>query len=142
MTAVKKLYLAGKMSGEPQFNFPLFDRTAEALRRRGYEIVSPAELDDPETRAAALASPDGNGDGSANGETWGDFLARDVKIVADEVDGVVVMYKWERSRGARLETFVATLCGKPVYYYATSDPLPQVPLTVLIDAWTGAFRGK
>ena len=111
-----RFYLAGKMSGIPQFNFPLFDRVADALRERGLTIVSPAELDDPETRKAALASPDGApGGGSSNGETWGDFLARDVKLIADEVDGVICLPGWTDSKGAVLETFVAVLCGKPVY---------------------------
>jgi hypothetical protein len=49
------------------------------------------------------------------GETWGDFLSRDVKIVADECDGVVVLDNWFRSRGARLECFIAVNCNKPVY---------------------------
>ena len=67
----KKYYLGGKMSGIPQFNFPLFDRAAANLRNHGFDIVSPAELDDPETRKAALASVDGgDGSGTNNGETW------------------------------------------------------------------------
>ena len=111
-----KLYLAGPMTGHPQFNFPRFDAMAEGLRELGYEIQSPAELDDPETRAAALASQDGSpGSGTVNGDTWGDFLARDVKLVADGVDGIAVFHDWWTSRGARLEAYCAHLTGKPVY---------------------------
>ena len=55
-----KWYLAGPMSGIPQFNFPLFMKAAQELRDvHELDIVSPAELDDEETKAAALASPDG-----------------------------------------------------------------------------------
>jgi len=112
-----KLYLAGPMTGIPQFNYPAFIEAAEDLRAKGYDIVSPAELDDPETRKAAMAAPDGAvGTGSANGETWGDFLARDVKIVADEVDGIVFLPGWAFSRGARLEAFVAVLANKTNFY--------------------------
>ncbi|MDE2106445.1 MAG: DUF4406 domain-containing protein [Patescibacteria group bacterium] len=113
----KRFYLCGPMSGIPQFNIPMFDRIA-ARCRAFYEdeIVSPAELDDPETRKAALASPDGApGSGSANGQTWGDFLARDVKLVADTIDGIIVLPGWERSRGARLEVFVGLLCKKEFF---------------------------
>jgi hypothetical protein len=114
----KKYYLAGPMTGIPQFNFPAFDSAAARLREAGYDIVTPSELDSPEARKAALASPDGDPDGykRETGETWGDLLARDVKIVADEVDGVAVLPGWASSRGARLEVFVARLCGKPILH--------------------------
>lgn len=114
-----KWYLAGPMSGIPQFNVPLFDRATAELRSRGMEIVSPAELDSPEVRAAALASVDGapGPQGSVAGETWGDMLARDVKMIADELHGVILLPRWWKSRGARLEVFVALLCEKPFMVY-------------------------
>ena len=65
-----KVYTAGPMTGIPQFNYPAFERAAAELRRKGYDVVSPAELDDPSDKAAALASKDGamlqysNGTGS------------------------------------------------------------------------------
>lgn len=119
-----RLYLAGKMSWEPQFAFPQFDAAAADLRSRGWEIISPAELDLPATRAAALASPDGapNSDSIINGETWGDFLSRDVKVVADEVDGIIFLdERWVQSRGARLEAFVA-LQAKHQNFYLYRGP--------------------
>tara|TARA_R100001143_G_C3360997_1_gene135689 strand:- start:20424 stop:20858 length:435 start_codon:yes stop_codon:yes gene_type:complete len=105
-----KFYLAGPMSGLPQFNFPLFERATQYLREvHGLEVVSPHELDDPEIREMALASPDGSPIDQQG--TWGDFLSRDVKIVADEVQGVILLHNWHMSRGARLEAFVGILCG-------------------------------
>ena len=113
-----KMYLAGPMSGIPQFNYPRFDYVAGELRTLGYDVQSPAEMDSPETRAAALASEDGSlGSGVINGESWGDFLARDVKLVADEIDGVCLLEGWDKSRGARLEAFVALTVRKPVYFW-------------------------
>ncbi|MGZ6587122.1 MAG: DUF4406 domain-containing protein [Solirubrobacteraceae bacterium] len=132
---MKRAYVAGPMTGIPQFNFPAFDVAAYALRAVGYDVVSPAEIDDPETRAAALASPDGApGSGTANGETWGDFLARDVKLIADDgIELIVVLDGWECSRGSRLETFVGrALCGIPVRRLSTGRP---VPLWRLAIAW-------
>lgn len=127
----KKVYLCGPMTNIPKFNFPAFDRVAHRLRKRGYEVITPSELDNQETRAAALASPDGSpGSGTANGETWGDFLSRDVKLLADEpgLEAIVLMppavntqgeiVTWLDSRGARLEVFCGgTLCGKRVFEY-------------------------
>jgi len=128
-------YLAGPMTGLPQFNFPAFDAAAKMLRDAGHEVISPAELDDPETRKKALASPDGApGSGSHDGETWGDFLARDIKLIADgTLDVIWVLPGWESSKGALLETFVhAGLMGKPVIDLFLKQ---QVPATVLTDAW-------
>lgn len=97
------------MSGLPQFNYPAFIKAAELLRSWGYEIISPAELDDPTTREKALASPDGD-QSAMPGQTWGDFLSRDVKIVADKVGGIILLDDWQDSRGAKLEVMVGLLC--------------------------------
>lgn len=118
VTGLHRIYVAGPMSGLPQMNFPAFDDAAETLRDIGYDVVSPAELDSPQARACALASVDGSTDDYAEGDTWGSLLARDVKLIADEgIEGIVVLEGWEKSRGARLETFVARLCGLRVIEY-------------------------
>lgn len=132
-----KVYLGGPMTGIAQFNFPAFDAAAADLRKQGYEVVSPAELDDPETRELALQSPDGApGSGSAHGQTYGDFLARDVKLLADDgVEAVIVLPGWEHSTGARLETFIANaLLHLPVLEYPT---LSHASADSLVGAWAG-----
>lgn len=112
-----KYYLAGPMSGYPQFNFPLFISAAADLRARGYEIVSPAELD-AENGIDKQAMESADGDASKLTQTWGDLLSRDVKIVADQVQGIIVLPGWERSRGARLEAFVGLLSKHKFYEYS------------------------
>lgn len=135
-----RYYIAGPMSGIPQFNFPLFHAAAAALRAQGFDIVSPAETDPEDVREAAMASPDGKygADGKVGHETWGDMLARDVKQLADGVerqwidgadpefsatrlpiDGIAFLPGWENSKGARLEAFVGLLTGKS---FALYDP--------------------
>lgn len=115
--AVKKVYVAGPMTGIPQFNIPAFITLTARLRRAGYEVVSPVERDSDAVREAALASLDGKlVNDMIAGETWGEILARDVAIVADEVQAIVVLPGWEHSRGARLEVFTALLCRKSVYF--------------------------
>lgn len=141
-----KVYIAGPMTGLPQFNFPAFDAAAKDLRYVGHEVVSPAELDDPEDRSAALASADGsmlNGHG-LHKRTWGDFLSRDVKLIADEgVEAIYVLPGWSASRGARLETFVGkAMCGIDIRQYDSNalygDGGPVAALT-LVSAWCGAL---
>lgn len=136
----KVVYIGGPMTSIPQFNFPAFDAAAADLRAMGFTVQSPAEMDDLATREAALASPDGApGSGSSNGETWGDFLARDVKLIADQIDAVALIPGWERSRGARLETFVAFLCGKPIVHYPS---LRSVSKKSLAKAWLGSLLSE
>lgn len=133
----EKLYVAGPMTGYPSFNIPAFDRMAEELRAAGYEVVSPAELDDPAIRAISMASPDGAiATLQSHGQTWGDFLARDVKLLADDgITGIVVLPGWNMSRGARLETFVARMMqGLPIYRW-DGGALRRVQMLELAKAW-------
>lgn len=121
-----KIYIAGPMTGHPKLNFPAFDAAAKALRARGYDVVSPAELDDPIVRSFAMCSETGDVDqinaalvtAGHQPMTWGDALARDVKLIADEgIEAIVCLPGWEKSKGARLETFVGRLCGLPILTY-------------------------
>src|SRR6266404_4948053 len=95
-----KAYLGGPMSGLPQFNFPAFDSASAHLREQGWEIVSPAELDSDEVRVQAMASPDGKSvvREKETEQTWGDFLARDVKLIADSVQAIILLPGWSGSR--------------------------------------------
>lgn len=98
-----KVYLAGPMSGISQNNFPAFEKAAAVLRDQGFEVVSPAEMDDATDYAIAMS------DGKPQ-KTWGDFLARDVKMIADGgIRGIVFLPDWEISRGAQLEAVVGLL---------------------------------
>ncbi len=116
-----KWYLAGPMSGIPQFNIPAFDEAAERLRSFGYDITSPAELDSNEVREAAMASKTGKSEDVTRIETWGSMLARDVKLIADEMDGIILLPKWDLSKGARLEAYVGLLTDKQFARYWFKD---------------------
>jgi hypothetical protein len=106
-------YLAGPMTGIPQSNFPLFDRVAKLLREQGFKIVTPSELDLPHVRKEAMASETG----TAHASQWGEFLSRDVKVIADGVGGIILLPDWQVSRGAKLEAFVGLLTNKKFAWY-------------------------
>lgn len=134
-----RVYLAGPMSGIPQFNIPAFDEMAAELRAHGHDVVSPAELDDPETRAVQMRSEHGLMSDLPPGDTWGMFLARDVKLLADDgIEAVVVLPGWSRSRGARLETFVASALGglSILYWDPVYEALQPIEMLELFQAWT------
>ena len=121
-----KVYIAGKMSGLPKFNFPAFIEAAATMRALGFEVVSPNEQDTPEVQAAAMVSPDGKmmADGTIGGLTWGDILAKDVKLLADsDFDGIVFLPGWEKSNGAKLEAIVGLLKGFSFAEFVAGTPI-------------------
>jgi len=122
----ERVYLAGPMSNLPQFNFPAFNEASLRLRAKGVAVVSPHELDSPAIQAASLKSIDGAlEDGKVAGETWGAILARDVQVVADNIDAVAFLPGWQRSRGAKLEAVVGLLCGHKFYTYEDGNLVPK-----------------
>jgi hypothetical protein len=121
-------YLGGPMTGIPQFNFPRFHEVGDILRDNGYNIISPAEIDDPETAAAALASPDGApGSGSANGESYEDFLGRDLIVVSlPTCVGMICLEGWQNSRGATAESWVVSYLKRELLEYADGPTLTVI----------------
>lgn len=127
-----KYYLAGPMSWIPQFNIPMFDRATDALRANRFDVFSPAELDSKEVRAAALLSEDGDPADVTSIETWGDMLARDVKLIADECGAIIFLDGWENSRGARLEAFVGVLCDRKFYRYLIGGEIEEMSAKLVL----------
>jgi hypothetical protein len=151
---LKTLYIAGPMSNIPQFNFPLFEAVTQVLRADGWTIISPHECDSEETRKSAWASPDGKA-GMEGSETWGECLARDVKMLADgtytadergvtgdkptAIDGIAFLPNWERSRGARLEAFVGLLTGKSFFSVTVDHRGPTQDKYYTLEAVTAEW---
>lgn len=96
-----KIYLAGPMRGYEDYNFPRFHEAAEALRAKGYGVVSPAELDEATYE-------------HANGIelTTKEYMKRDLPLMLG-CDGVVLLEGWVQSRGATIEFQTAVSCGVP-----------------------------
>lgn len=44
-----KVYIAGPMTGLPEFNFPLFFEAEELLKGHGFEVINPAREDGIDT---------------------------------------------------------------------------------------------
>jgi hypothetical protein len=93
---MKKLYLSGPMTGVKDLNKPCFNRYAHALRRKGYRVVNPPELDkvDPQ-------------------RTWEGCLQRDIRFLMD-CDRIAVLPGWKKSKGANLEVYIGKALKYPV----------------------------
>ena len=89
---MKKIYIAGPMTGLPQSNYPAFHAAAAMLRTEGHHVENPAENPEP-----------------ACG-TWQGYMRMALKQLAD-CDAIHLLPGWERSRGARIEFDLAKGLG-------------------------------
>lgn len=86
------LYLSGPMTGIPDHNFPAFNRAAKELRKLGYKVVNPVEI-----------NPDQD-------MSWHECLRADIKALCD-CDILVLLPGWMDSAGAHLEMHIAHRIG-------------------------------
>jgi nucleoside 2-deoxyribosyltransferase len=86
---MKRIYIAGPMSGHPELNFPAFHAEATRLRALGFDVVNPAEI---------------NADPNAG---WHACMRDDIAQLV-RCDGIARLPGWEASRGARIEVGLAT----------------------------------
>lgn len=99
-----RIYLSGPMSGIADNNFPAFHEWAAILRGQGYEVVSPAEIQEA--------------------GTWELCLRADLRELCT-CDGIALMPGWENSKGANLELHVAHRLGMKVIHLPLQFDLVQ-----------------
>jgi hypothetical protein len=100
-----KVYIAGPMTGYPEFNYPAFHAAAEKLRKMGFEVVSPAELNPIE--------PDLKVDEEYHARLYPFYLKRDIAALL-ECDHVCLLDGWDKSKGATLEHQIAWTLGMQI----------------------------
>ncbi len=93
---MRRLYLAGPMTGIEEFNYPNFNSAALKLRNMGYHVQNPADNPFP-----ACGS-------------WGGYMRMAIRQLT-LCDAIVVLDGWENSRGATEEVRIAGLIGMTVY---------------------------
>jgi hypothetical protein len=89
---MKRIYIAGPMTGLPDLNFPAFHYEAAKLRAHGFEVVNPAEV-----------NPD-------KGMSWVDCMRTDIAELV-KCDAIRLLPGWEHSKGATLEEHIAERLG-------------------------------
>jgi hypothetical protein len=121
--SIKKIYLAGPMSGIPEFNFPAFYEVADKFRAAGWIVFNPADKEG-ETLSEESRK---NGDpmqAQKDGFNFRDVYLWDVTKVI-ESDAIYMLPGWENSPGARGEHAVAVAMKRhyPDYqiYYKGED---------------------
>lgn len=89
---MRKIYLAGPMSGIPDFNYPAFNAEATRLRALGFHVENPAENDHPAD------------------QVWAGYLRTALRQMLT-CDAVALLPDWHYSPGATLEYNVARAIG-------------------------------
>lgn len=113
-----KIYIAGPMRGYKEYNFPSFHTAAAVLRAEGWEVLSPAEIDNDE------GFDESTPESELTKQHLIDFLMRDIKIVT-EVDAICMLQGYGHSRGACVELAMAMYLDLPVYYMSDKGKITR-----------------
>lgn len=87
------VYIAGPMTGLPNYNYPAFQAMADKLRKADICVISPHELFSGDT-----------------GLPWHVYMQAGLTALL-KCKAVVLLKGWDKSRGAKLEREVAVACG-------------------------------
>lgn len=91
---MKRIYIAGPMTGHANFNYPAFNAEAARLRALGYHVENPAENPPPPCNS------------------WLGFMRIAIAQMVT-CDMVALLPGWHKSRGAMIEHGLATALGLP-----------------------------
>lgn len=98
-----RVYLAGPMSGHPDFNYAAFHNAAARLRAHGFDVVNPAEI---------VKTP---------GLGWQACMRLDIPALLT-CEAIIMLPGWQSSRGARLEYRLAQQLGFAAHQYINDVP--------------------
>lgn len=106
-----KIYIAGPMSGIPEFNFPAFNTAEYTLKREGWTVFNPARKEEEMTLSAEAMKDGDNVLALKQGFDFRKVYLWDVSKVI-ESDAIYMLPGWEASPGARGEHAVAVAMQK------------------------------
>lgn len=92
-----KIYIAGPMTGLPDFNYPAFNTAAAALRDAGHQVENPAENPDPACKS------------------WAGYMRMALAQLVT-CEAIFLLKGWENSKGARIEHDIARELGIALHF--------------------------
>ena len=96
----KTVYVAGRMTFEPENGKAAFDRAAAKLRADGHVVINPSELNSM----------------FGKGRSYAQCLKADLALILSVCDAVYLLSNYTKSRGARVEKAVAEAIGLEVWF--------------------------
>jgi hypothetical protein len=115
---MSRVYIAGPMTGLPEFNFPAFHAAAKAWREAGWEVFNPAESFDGRTDLA-----------------YRDYVAADLTALRS-CDAIAMLDGWdgENARGSVWEREICWALLKIPVYDAASPVQPHPRESICAEA--------
>ena len=109
----QRIYIAGPMSGIPDYNRPAFYSTAEAFEEGGWEVFNPADNDVRlfGSHEACDAAIEAN-----RNQALRVMLGSDLEWICSDADAIAMLPGWEKSYGARAEHATAVALGLEIIY--------------------------
>lgn len=120
----KKIYIAGPMTGYPEFNFPAFFAAAAEFEARGWIVANPAAKDG-EQNLKGFATGDAVAAGAGGFNFRHAYLWDCEKVING--DAIYMLRGWQKSVGAVGEHAVATAVKRhyPEYEIMYQDAAEQ-----------------
>lgn len=104
------------MRGIKDYNFPKFDQQAQILKKDGWAVINPADMDRAEGSTETCPHQFDPHTSYADQEFMRRALARDLSAICARCTALYMLKGWEKSTGARAEHATAVALGLPIYY--------------------------
>lgn len=106
-----RIYISGRMTGLPEYNFPAFNAAAEKLRAAGWEVENPAESF-----------------GGATDKPYKEYVAFDIAALK-RCDAIWMLPGWDEkeARGSVWEHGLAIDLELDIYYGASCEKMGWLP---------------
>ena len=111
-----KAYVSGPMRNYPDNNFPAFYAAERTLRRRGWDVINPARLDEEDPAPQ----------GMSYSQSRRFYMDRDLNIIISEMfaefgDTIFTLPGWTQSNGALAEVALAHSLGMRVKMFVEEE---------------------
>ena len=124
----KRVYVAGPMTGMPEFNFPAFDSARDFLKQT-YDVISPADLDREQGFDPTLY-----GDCCVVSREFLDAAIRRDVIALMSCDAIYLLRGWEKSKGACAELALAKWMNLEILEQLSTAPTTVSKESILEEA--------
>jgi hypothetical protein len=101
------IYISGPVSGHEDKNAPAFDAATKYYRTLGHAVFNPLE------------KPEEN-----DNLTYRQYMIDDIDWLMRHADAIVMLPKWEYSRGATAEHALAIALALPITYWSDHECRP------------------